>query len=71
MLCTLLVRLHISIYAHSMLLGFYIYDQNKINPKMEQYRGQKKIIVHNLQKKFLHESWPPPPPHPPIENAKS
>jgi hypothetical protein len=56
MLCTLLVRLHISIYAHSMLLGFYIYDQNKINPKMEQYRGQKKIIVHNLQKKFLHES---------------
>ncbi len=48
--------LQVGMSTHVMLLGFYIYEQNKINPKVEQLEDQKKIIIHNLLNKFLHES---------------
>jgi hypothetical protein len=47
--------LQVGMSTHVMLLGFYIYEQNKINPKVEQFKKQKKFIIHNLQNNNLHE----------------
>jgi hypothetical protein len=52
--------------THSMLLGS-TYMNKRISPKVEQSKWQKKIIVHNLQNKFLHKSWTL---HPPLKMLK-
>jgi len=56
--------LQVGMSTHVMLLGFYIYEQKKINLKVEQFRRPKKIIIHNLLIFFnMGQESPPPPPH--------